>query len=158
MRRPRLPVTAQGPDLPPAEARVSVPVGSARPTLPSPRKVKRTPELEITLGARIRATRIAARMNQTELGQAVGISFQQLQKYEKGKDRVAASTLQGLAAALGVHPGSFFDDVPMLAGSTPDIREVMGAAAALQRMRSPKLRKRIMALVATLVDADEIPG
>ena len=71
--------------------------------------VKRTPEAEVAIGARLRALRVAAGMSQTTLGEVIGITFQQIQKYEKGKDRIAASTLQVLAAALGVHPGSFFD-------------------------------------------------
>ena len=86
----------------------------------------RNPEFEVALGARIRAARIAAGMSQTALGVAVGVIFQQLQKYEQGKDRVSASSLQGIAAALGVHPGSFFDgNVTMPSGSVPAVKEAL---------------------------------
>ena len=111
----------------------------------------RTPELEAALGARIRAARIAARMSQGDLGAAVGITFQQVQKYENGKDRVAASTLQGIAAALGIHPGSFFgDETAVPAGSVKPVREAMAVAADWQRIGHPGTRKGLAKLIATL--------
>ena len=77
------------------------------------RRVNRDVAFEVAFGQRIRAARVAAGLSQGALGAAVGISWQQVQKYEKGKDRVSASTLQRFAATLGLHPGSFFDaDLP----------------------------------------------
>jgi transcriptional regulator with XRE-family HTH domain len=111
----------------------------------------RTPELEAALGARIRAARIAARMSQGDLGAVVGISFQQVQKYENGKDRVAASTLQGFAAALGVNPGSFFDgDMPVPVGSIADVKAAIRAADAFQHIRDPRVLKQLIALAREL--------
>ena len=118
-----------------------------------PKRSGRTPEVEVAIGARIRALRVAAGMNQTALGEALGISFQQVQKYEKGKDRVAASTLQVIATALGVHPGSFFDgEMPSPTGDVPDVRSALKGAAGLQRISDPKVRKQIVALIDTLAD------
>lgn len=54
------------------------------------------------VGLRIRAARLAAGLNQTELAKAVRITFQQLQKYEKGTNRVAASRLAAIARRLGL--------------------------------------------------------
>ena len=83
-------------------------------------RIGRTPEAEVAIGARLRALRVAAGMSQSTLGEVIGVSFQQIQKYEKGKDRISASTLQVLAAALGVHPGSFFDgEMPSRAVMSP---------------------------------------
>ena len=114
-------------------------------------KSKRKPELEVVLGARLRAARVAAQMSQTALGATVGISFQQVQKYELGKDRIAASTLQNFAAALGVHPGSFYgDDMPAPAGSIPDVKAVMRIAEVAQRVHSPLVLKRLVALMEVL--------
>ena len=111
----------------------------------------RTPEVEIAIGHRLRAARITARMSQGDLGAAVGISFQQVQKYENGKDRVAASTLQGLAAALGVHPGTFFgDDLAVPVSDSKMVREAMAVAADWQRVKHPETRKGLAKLVATL--------
>ena len=115
----------------------------------------RNTELEAAIGARIRAARGAARMSQTELGAAVGVTFQQFQKYELGKDRVSASTLQGIAIALGVHPGSFFDsEMPTPTGSIPDIKSAMRVAQRVQRIRNPSVIKRLLALVDLLADDD----
>ena len=128
---------------------------AARPPRGRGRVGNRAPEIEIALGARIRAARIAARMSQAALGAAVGVSFQQVQKYELGKDRVAASTLQGLAAALGVHPGSFFGaDMPLPTGRLPEVHGAMAVAARWQRIKSPELRKRLASLIATMADED----
>jgi DNA-binding XRE family transcriptional regulator len=92
--------------------------------------VKRTPEIEIVIGARLKALRVAAGMTQSALGQVIGVTFQQIQKYERGQDRVAASTLQVLAAALKVHPGSFFDsEMPPPVGSVPDVSSALKGAA-----------------------------
>ena len=114
-------------------------------------RVKRTPEVEIAIGHRLRAARITARMSQGDLGAAVGITFQQIQKYENGRDRVAASTLQGIAAALGVHPGTFFgDELAVPVGDAKAMREAMAVTADWQRIRSPETRKGFAKLIATL--------
>lgn len=64
---------------------------------------KRSPEpYDVALGARICAARRAAGMTQAELGRALDLTFQQIQKYEKGVNRVAVSTLIPMARALGV--------------------------------------------------------
>ncbi len=119
----------------------------------------RNPKVEAAIGARIRAARIAARMSQTALGAAVGVSFQQVQKYEMGKDRVSASSLHGIAAVLGVHPGSFYgDDMPALAGDTLDVRSAIRIANRIQRIRDPVVVKRLMALVDLLAEAETDAG
>ena len=56
---------------------------------------------DVLLGVKIRSRRVEANMSQEELGNALGVSFQQVQKYEKGVNRVSAVRLQEIAAALG---------------------------------------------------------
>ena len=68
-----------------------------------------TADADGRIGERVRAARMAAGLNQTELGAAAGISFQQIQKYENGRDRISASCLQVLAKALGVPAASLLD-------------------------------------------------
>ena len=132
---------------------------SAADQLADRERTKRHPEFEIVFGQRIRAARVAAGMSQTALGEAIGISFQQVQKYEQGKDRVAASTLQGIAAALGVHPGSFFDeDMPAPSGSKSDVKAIVRLGQRIQRVRDPAVMKRLLALVDVLAEAEgEMP-
>ncbi len=116
----------------------------------------RNPEFEAALGARIRVARIAARMSQTELGDAVGVTFQQVQKYERGKDRVAASTLQGIATVLDIHPGSFFDhDVPVPSGGVANVKAAMHIVDRMQRIRDPIIVQRLLALVDTLAETED---
>ena len=62
------------------------------------------------VGARIRMQRMVRGVSQTELGNAVGVSFQQVQKYEKGSNRVGASRLHQIADALEVTPEFFFEE------------------------------------------------
>ena len=116
----------------------------------------RTPTLEAALGARIRVARLTAGLTQTDLGQSIGVTFQQVQKYELGKDRVAASTLQGIAAALNVHPGSFFDDnVSAPAVSVPNIKEAMDIVEAIQRICSPFALRQLLALLEKLAEVED---
>jgi transcriptional regulator with XRE-family HTH domain len=62
------------------------------------------------VGSRIRSQRLVRRMSQTELGRRVGVTFQQVQKYEKGRNRVSASRLQRISDVLGVPVAFFFGD------------------------------------------------
>lgn len=113
------------------------------------------PEYAVSFGARIRAARIAASMSQSALGEAIGVSFQQVQKYEKGLDRVAVSTLQGIAGALGVHPGAFFDvSVPAPVGPIPDMKAAIKAADVLGQIRDPRVLKQILALATALGECE----
>ncbi len=62
------------------------------------------------VGARVRMRRMMLSMSQEKLGDALGLTFQQVQKYEKGANRVGASRLAAIAKALGVSIGYFFPD------------------------------------------------
>ncbi|MEL3891776.1 helix-turn-helix transcriptional regulator [Ferrovibrio sp. MS7] len=66
---------------------------------------------DILVGARLREARTLAGMSQTVLGQAVGITFQQIQKYEKGLNRIGASRLMQFSNILNVTPSFFFEDI-----------------------------------------------
>ena len=104
------------------------------------------------MGAKLRAARISAGMTQTAFGQAIGVSFQQVQKYETGRDRVAAGTLQKLGEVLGIHPGEFFGETAAPVGGTAELREAMSMAVAVQKIRRASVRKRIVALIEELAD------
>jgi transcriptional regulator with XRE-family HTH domain len=64
------------------------------------------------VGARIRIQRIELGMSQVTLAQAIGVTFQQVQKYEKGANRISASRLQQIAAALQAPVSFFFENMP----------------------------------------------
>ena len=67
--------------------------------------------IDVQVGARLKERRIGMRLSQTELGEAIGITFQQVQKYERGMNRIAASNLFKLANFLGVPVAYFFEEV-----------------------------------------------
>jgi len=124
-------------------------------------KAKAPDARDVEVGRRIRAQRLVRRMSQTELANSVGVTFQQVQKYEKGVNRVGAGRLARIAEVLNV-PVSFFfsgDDTP----SESDERvnsglrflETAGAVRlvrAYSQIEDPHIRR-------TLVDlAEEIAG
>src|SRR5512134_1392148 len=63
------------------------------------------------VGTRIRGRRVGLRISQTKLGHSIGVTFQQIQKYESGTNRVGASNLFKIAEALGVEVSFFFEGV-----------------------------------------------
>jgi transcriptional regulator with XRE-family HTH domain len=109
------------------------------------------------VGARIRMQRMARGMSQTDLGNALGISFQQVQKYEKGYNRVSAGRLQHIANVLEVTPEFFFEG-----GSTHGVsgskevaviedfissRDGIALSRAFTKIGDVKTRRSIVALV-----------
>jgi transcriptional regulator with XRE-family HTH domain len=113
-----------------------------------------------TIGARLRTRRIQIGLSQGKLGEALGITFQQVQKYEKGANRMGASRLQQAAIALGVPVSHFYDDTP---GDRPDgapdpapsttdglSPDEAALVAAFRRVSDPKLRRRVQQLVEAM--------
>ena len=68
--------------------------------------------VDIHVGARVRLRRTLLGMSQEKLGEAIGLTFQQVQKYERGANRVGASRLYDLSRVLEVPVSFFFDDMP----------------------------------------------
>jgi transcriptional regulator with XRE-family HTH domain len=75
--------------------------------------------VDIHVGQKMRARRIFLRMSRTDLGEALGITFQQVQKYEKGAERPESSRLLQISEALGVSTSYFFEGVPTVEKKTP---------------------------------------
>jgi transcriptional regulator with XRE-family HTH domain len=73
--------------------------------------VKRASHIDKHLGLRLRMRRLGLRMTQTALANLIGVTFQQVQKYEKGTNRVSASTLQKLSETLHVPVTYFFEQI-----------------------------------------------
>ena len=80
---------------------------------------KRTTDRDIRIGYRIRIAREAMRMSQSALADDLGITFQQLQKYERAKSRISAARLQDVANLLGVPVASFYDAPGPVRGPPP---------------------------------------
>jgi transcriptional regulator with XRE-family HTH domain len=84
---------------------------------------KGTTPVDTHIGQKIRTRRNLLGLSQTELADAAGITFQQIQKYEKGVNRVGASRLQQFSEALGVAPSYFFEGVPTVGKKQPAPQE-----------------------------------
>jgi transcriptional regulator with XRE-family HTH domain len=70
------------------------------------------------VGSRVRMRRLMLQMSQSDLADRLGITFQQVQKYEKGANRVSASRLQGISQILQVPIPFFFEGAPRIAGQS----------------------------------------
>src|ERR1041384_530661 len=86
-------------------------VGGERESRPSP--------IDVHVGTRIRLRRTLLGMSQERLGEALGLTFQQVQKYERGVNRVGASRLFDLSRVLGVPVQFFYDEAPADVAGTP---------------------------------------
>jgi transcriptional regulator with XRE-family HTH domain len=121
------------------------------------------------VGSRVRMRRMMIGMSQEKLGEKLGITFQQIQKYEKGTNRVGASRLQQIATVLSVPPAFFFEGapVPLTAGgglsepSSPAYvsdflatSDGLALTKAFMKIKDAKVRRRIVDLVEAMV-ADE---
>jgi transcriptional regulator with XRE-family HTH domain len=94
--------------------------------------------LDAEVGSRLKALRLQNRMTQVQLAQAIGVTFQQIQKYEKGHNRLAASTLAKVAGALNCRVADFYDapteDAPELATAIAELSSLYERMAARQRL------------------------
>ena len=88
--------------------------------------------VDLHIGRLIRARRHACGLTQPALALACGITFQQIQKYENGSNRVSGSRLQQIAGVLGVAPAQFFEGLPE-GGGAPDVAAVSGSAFLASR-------------------------
>ena len=101
------------------------------------------------VGARLRACRTLAGFSQERLGAAVSLSFQQIQKYEKGLNRIGASRLQQFAQILNVPPSYFFEGMPV-DGAPQDTGDPLAMVAgdiATTSDSSPVSRRQALELV-----------
>lgn len=144
------------------------PIPAGRPGVPNP--------VDIHVGSRIRMRRIMLGMSQQKLGELLGLTFQQVQKYERGTNRVGASRIWDLTKVLDVPVTYFFEDMsedieansPRLRAGLSDTpvpevdfepdpmakRETLELARAYYRIKDPTVRKRIFDMVKALSKAE----
>jgi transcriptional regulator with XRE-family HTH domain len=123
------------------------------------------------VGSRVRMRRMMLGMSQTKLGDALGITFQQLQKNEKGTNRIGASRLQQISHTLQVPVSFFFEGSPHVPGqyksngatapSPAYVTEFLATSEGLalttsfMRIKAPELRRRIVKLVEEIAGHDD---
>lgn len=127
--------------------------------------------VDIHVGARVRLRRTLLGMSQEKLGESLGLTFQQVQKYERGANRVGASRLFDLSRVLDVRISYFFEDLSVDAQASSPVEVIRGKAASvadnpeadpmakretLELVRAyysitdPKVRAQVLAMAKTL--------
>jgi len=130
--------------------------------------IKKTPNpVDKHVGSRVRMRRVLIGMSQEKLGEALGITFQQIQKYEKGTNRIGASRMQQIAIVMNVPVSYFFEDAPGTEGKASGFGESAGSdyvvdflttTEGLQlnksfvRISDPKVRRKLVDLVTAIAD------
>jgi transcriptional regulator with XRE-family HTH domain len=116
---------------------------------------------DIRVGRLLRERRLELGISQERLGGLLGVTYQQVQKYERGTNRIGSSRLHEVCGILGVRASYFFDEpaAPGLAEGQPASEYVSAPAAtseggqlldAFERIADPELRRRILDLTRTL--------
>ncbi len=107
--------------------------------------------VDVHVGARVRQRRVLLGMTQTDLGDVIGVTFQQVQKYERGTSRISASKLFKLSQVLEVSIEYFFDHMPPVVAARPMItQETLKLVRAYYEIEDAKIRKRVYELTKTL--------
>lgn len=147
---------------------------------PKGAKLKRLPPgvpnpVDIHVGSRVRLRRTLLGFSQGRLGEAVGLTFQQIQKYERGSNRIGASRLFELSRILDVPVSFFFDDMPddiktregqirigmedtpqaSLSSDPLARRETLELVRAYYRISDPGVRQRLFELTKSLAKSED---
>ncbi len=149
-------------------------VGMTRPDqAPGLEREGRPSPIDVHVGSRIRLRRTLMGMSQERLGEALGLTFQQVQKYERGVNRVGASRLFDLSRVLDVPISFFFDDMPDSLAAQPGTsgrrgvsgfaesqegfgddtlsrRETLELVRAYYRITDASIRKRVFELIKSM--------
>ena len=132
--------------------------------------------MDAHVGTRVKLRRTMMGMSQEKLGQALGVTFQQVQKYEKGTNRIGAGRMQQISETLRVPIGYFYEDAPLSSGGagvdggamgladstaqTPFETDFLASPEGIQlnrafvRIRNPDVRRQIVALVRSIADGE----
>ncbi len=144
--------------------------------MPSSVESKGIHEVDLHVGSRVRLRRRILGISQTKLGDALGLTFQQIQKYENGSNRISASRLFEISQILSVEPSFFFEGLPThdpkseasdasvdpdeqgITQSDPEIyrsRETLAFVRAYYLIRDKLVRERVFNLVKSLGNEDK---
>lgn len=132
---------------------------------------KRGSQIDVHVGGRVRLRRMLVGMSQERMGELLGLTFQQVQKYEKGANRIGAGRLYQIAQILDVPVQFFFDDMPQAAApaKSSEVRQpdhtslVMNYVTSVEglqlnrhffRIRDTRVRRRLLDLVKAMAGED----
>jgi transcriptional regulator with XRE-family HTH domain len=126
---------------------------------------KQANPVDIQVGNRVRIRRMLIGMSQEKLGELLGLTFQQVQKYEKGVNRIGAGRLFDVARILGVPIDYFYEGIELSPGEAggegaPPVMEFVSSGEGLQlslafmKIKDAKVRKRVLDLVKSLAEEE----
>jgi transcriptional regulator with XRE-family HTH domain len=130
-----------------------------------PMRKKSPNPIDKHVGSRVRMRRMMLGMSQEKLGDGLGLTFQQVQKYEKGTNRIGASRLQQISNVLQVPVAFFFEGVPVSSGNSEadavltDVNQFLtnsdglALVRAFSQIKNPKVRRRIAELAEEIAEA-----
>jgi transcriptional regulator with XRE-family HTH domain len=126
--------------------------------MPAPKLATRARPQDVDryVGARIRERRIMLGLTQQQMAELIGVTYQQAHKYEKGINRVAAGRLCGIAGALGVEVGYFYEGLQTGGGSvpSPNQRMLLDLARNFLSIPDPKHRDAVAKLAPALAEGE----
>lgn len=124
-------------------------------------------QIDLRIGQRVRTRRMELGLSQDSLARVLGVTFQQVQKYEKGVNRISAARLFTIAESLGAPVSYFFEDVATTLGHgvseterTNYVADTLATPEGLQlvmlfhAIKSPRVRRRVVELVRALAEDD----
>ena len=143
-----------------------------RPASPGGARQRSATSVDATVGRKVRERRTVLGWSQEELAESLGVSFQQVQKYEAGTNRVGASRLYDIAKLLGTDVNYFYGDLPMTGRSSGALharrapmpilerreagqRELLSLVRAYYAIRRPATRRRLIRLVRSFAEQSE---
>lgn len=121
--------------------------------------------VDVHVGARIRLRRTMMGISQEKLGDGLGVTFQQVQKYEKGANRVGASRMQQISNVLDVPVSYFFEEAPDGGASDAETSELASFIASAEGLRinrafasikNPAARKKLAALISAVAGLESV--
>lgn len=131
--------------------------------------------VDIHVGRRLRLKRTFLGLSQEAVGKQIGVTFQQIQKYERGINRMGASRLYDFAKALGIQVSYFFEgfgdyalndsnaamgaaepNAPAFESENVNNRETLEVMRAYYRIKNPALRKRVVELIKAMSAEDKV--
>jgi transcriptional regulator with XRE-family HTH domain len=119
-------------------------------------ETKAASDADRAIGSRIAAIRSAQGMSQTTLAGALGISFQQVQKYEKGRNRIAVGRLHAIAEKLSISVEELMSDTSPNTGSSfledPDAMELL---MAFRKITDPTMREKVLTIVKSVAAVND---
>jgi transcriptional regulator with XRE-family HTH domain len=120
---------------------------------------KKPHDVDVVVGRNVRILRTHKGASQTDLAESLGITFQQVQKYEKGTNRISSSRLRQIADFLNVEIATLFEGTESpdnLENIAPFSKDAIAIARSFDAIQSPKVKQAVRSFIETLIESDDV--